>query len=162
MGALLLTGCQTAEKKKKEKKDEEAATIELHMEVSQDGTKDNGPVAIGREGLFQVNVDKAPFVDTANVVEAKLLDDMGGFVIELKFDWTGTTLLESETTANRGKRIAVLCQYTKNRWLAAPIVNKRITDGVFRFTPDVTREEAERIVRGLNNVIKKLKKDDTL
>ena len=131
------------------------------MEVNQDGTTDNEPVSIGREGLFKVNVDKTPFVDNANLVDAKVLDEDGGFVILCKFDWTGTTLLDSMTTSNRGKRIAIFCKFGKDRWLAAPIIKKRITDGVFTFTPDTTREEADRIVRGLNNVTKKMKKDDS-
>jgi preprotein translocase subunit SecD len=162
VGVLFLTGCQTAEKKKAKEKDKEATTLELHMEVNTDGTSDNAPVSIGREGLFQVNVDQTPFVDSANLTEAKVVEEAGGFVIECKFDWTGSTLLESMTSANLGKRIAVFCKFGKDRWLAAPIIKKRITTGVFRFTPDATREEADRIVRGLNNVTKKLKKDDTL
>jgi hypothetical protein len=31
-------------------------------------------------------------------------------------------------------------------------MNERILDGTLTFTPDATREETERIVRGLNNV----------
>ena len=45
---------------------------------------------------------------------------------------------------------------TEARWLAAPRISQRIKDGVLVFTPDATREEAERIVRGLNNVAIKL------
>jgi hypothetical protein len=37
-------------------------------------------------------------------------------------------------------------------------MNKRITDGVLVFTPDTTREEAENIALGLNNVAKSLGK----
>lgn len=38
-------------------------------------------------------------------------------------------------------------------WLAAVLVRDRISNGVFRFTPDATRAEGDRIVRGLRNVI---------
>ena len=156
LGLLLFTGCRTMHKKDKK----EMATIELHMEVNQDGAGDNGPVPIGRDGLFQVNIDKTPFADTGNVTEAKLMDEVGGFVIQLKFDLTGTTILDMMTTSYRGKRIAVMCKTDKERWVAAPIITRRISDGVFRFTPDTTREEGERIVKGLNNVVKELKKGD--
>jgi hypothetical protein len=57
--------------------------------------------------------------------------------------------------------LVVNCRWTENRFLGAPLITKRITDGVFVFTPDATREEAERIVAGLNNVIAKLKKPYT-
>ena len=32
--------------------------------------------------------------------------------------------------------------------------------GEIVFTPDCTREEAERVVRGLNNVVRKIKRKD--
>ena len=38
----------------------------------------------------------------------------------------------------------------------APAVSKRISDGLFVFTPDASREEADEIVMGLNNVAKKM------
>jgi hypothetical protein len=38
------------------------------------------------------------------------------------------------------------------RWVAAPTMTERIADGRLVFAPDATREEAERIVHGLNRV----------
>jgi hypothetical protein len=38
-------------------------------------------------------------------------------------------------------------------WLAAVLIRNRISDGTFRFTPDASRKEGFRIVRGLRNVI---------
>ena len=40
------------------------------------------------------------------------------------------------------------------------MITKVISNGRFVFAPDATREEAERIVRGLNNMAKKLKTKD--
>ncbi len=37
-----------------------------------------------------------------------------------------------------------------------PRINRRISNGELVFTPDATREEAERIVKGVNNVSKKI------
>jgi hypothetical protein len=45
-------------------------------------------------------------------------------------------------------------------WLAAVLIRQRNSTGVFRFTPDASREEADRIVRGLRNVIAKKDKMD--
>jgi hypothetical protein len=156
LSLLLFPGCKTGEKKDKDK----VTIIELHMEVNSDGAKDNAPMSIGRNSAFEVNADKDPFLDAADLVSAKLVDDLGGFAIELKYNWKGTTLLDSMTTSYRGKRIAVFCKWDKERWLAAPKITRRITDGVFRFTPDCTHEEAESIIKGLTNVIKKLKDSD--
>ncbi len=38
-------------------------------------------------------------------------------------------------------------------WLAAYLIRERDTSGVFRFSPDASREETQRIVKGLKNVI---------
>jgi hypothetical protein len=45
-------------------------------------------------------------------------------------------------------------------WLAAVLIRDRISNGLFRFTPDASREEGLRIVRGLKNVIAEGKKSD--
>lgn len=161
LGLLLACGCQTPAEKEKKKKDKEFSLIELHMEVNRDGSSDNEPVSINRDPPIYVNVNKTAFVDSNDITEAVLVEDLGGFGIRLKFNWRGTQLLEGMTTASRGKRIAVFCTFGPSRWIASPVIQKRIEDGVFTFTPDASREEAERIVRGLNNVAKKIKKDET-
>lgn len=45
-------------------------------------------------------------------------------------------------------------------WLAAVLIRDRISNGVFRFTPDASRPEGLRIVRGLRNILKDKKKDN--
>jgi hypothetical protein len=45
-----------------------------------------------------------------------------------------------------------------SRWIAAPLLSGRISTGLFAFTPDTTREEADRIARGLNNVAEQVRK----
>ena len=131
----------------------------LHLEANRDGTKANEPVPIYREKPVMINVDKIPFLTETSVAEAKVIDVVGGFALRIRFDHPGTALFEEYTTANRGRRIAVFSQFGKKikdaRWLAAPIITRRITDGVFTFTPDASREECEEIAVGLNNVAKK-------
>ena len=38
-----------------------------------------------------------------------------------------------------------------HRWLAAPLIGHRNATGVLAFTPDLSREEAQQLVIGLNN-----------
>jgi len=47
-------------------------------------------------------------------------------------------------------------------WLAAVLIRERISNGLFRFTPDASRAEGLRIVRGLRNVMGKDKKNEKL
>ena len=150
---LVLAGCQLAGHKK------EASTLRLHVEVNPDGTENNGPVPIGRgDSTFQVNVEKEPFLKEGNITQAWVVDALGGFQILIQYDRRGTLLLEQYSSAYRGKRVAIFSQFGDVRWLAAPVMANRISDGTLVFTPDATREEAERIVSGLNHVAKEVQK----
>ena len=160
---LSVSGCKSPESKKEKEEKKQATLIEFHLEVNQDGTPLNEPVPVFREKPMYFNVDKSAFADNANVESAKLVDTMGGgFAIQVKLDWEGTQLLDGVTTGNRGRHIVIFSDFGQKRWLAAPVISKRISDGVIIFTPDATREETERIVRGLNNLVKKEKKRDSV
>ena len=45
----------------------------------------------------------------------------------------------------------------EGRWLAAPLIRQRISDGTLSFSPDASREEMERLVFGLNEALRKEK-----
>ncbi len=146
----------------KVKKWKDPTVLRFHLEMNPDGTDKVGPVAIGRSAPFVINVQKESFLTEFEITEAAVVDDsLGGFNLRVQFNRRGTWLLEQYTTANKGSRVAILCQYETNAWwLAAPIIEKRIANGAFSFTPDASRTEAERIVRGLNEQGKDVKEDD--
>ena len=155
--AVAVCGCQsTGDKKPKNL----LSTLRLHVEAGLDGTKASESVPVYREKPVWVNVEKLPFLTEANVASASVIDGVGGFALSIQFDHDGIVLLEGCTAANRGRRMAVFSQFGKEikdyRWLAAPLINRRISDGILVFTPDATREEAEEIALGLNNVSKKV------
>ena len=152
--ALILgpfSACKTTEQKKQDK---EATVLRLHLEVNPDGTGRSGPVPIFRERPIDVNVLQDAAIDEGNIKSAQIVDTIGGFAIRLQFDQHGTWILDNITASYRGQRIAIYCRFNEVRWLAAPVIKKRISNGEFIFTADATREECERIVRGLNNVAK--------
>ncbi len=136
--------------------------LRFHLEVNPDGTGRNKPVSVNRSTPFMVNVNKEPFVTEYNVMDAAVVDDsLGGFFIHVQFNHQGTLLLEQYSTANKGKQIAIFTQFDDTaRWLAAPVLKERIANGAFAFTPDASREEAERIVLGLNELGKQVRKDE--
>ena len=136
---------------RKQKKD--LTSLRFHLEVNRDGTDKNGPVTIGRTSPFVVNVERAWFLDEQQIQSAAVVDDgLGGFVVVVQFERKGSWLLEQYTTSNRGRCVAIFAAFNEPRWIAAPKIGKTISNGTFAFTPDATREEAERLVRGLNNV----------
>jgi hypothetical protein len=159
LGAALLLGCQTGGDHKKEPKAPKKgySTLRLHLEVNADGTAGNMTVNVGREIHFPVNVVKEAFVDENSMTRASVVDDgMGGFAFMIHLNRQGSWLLEQHTVANKGRRIAVYAELDEFHWLAAPLITKKISDGVFTFTPDATREEAENLALGLTKTIKKL------
>src|ERR1700686_4020255 len=113
LGLLFACGCETLSGSKKK----EATVVELHLEADANDGSDSKPVQINRDNPFTVNVDSDAFVETSDIVEAKVVDDLGGFSIKLKFNWRGTALLDSLTTANKGKRVARYCKFGQARWL---------------------------------------------
>ncbi len=159
VAATVVCGCQSTAKPESKKL---LSVLRLHLGVSPDGTGGQKSIPVYRQNPVNISVEKQPFLSEGNVVEAKVIDVVGGFALWIKFDHPGAALLEEHTTANRGRRIAVFSQFGEkiknSRWLAAPVIGRRITDGVFTFTPDATREEAEEIALGLNNVARKVQK----
>lgn len=131
--------------------DKQASTIRLHKETRSIGMG-TGKIQVIRSSPVTLNIEKGHFVDEGFVEDARVLDGMGGPRILVKFNSRGALRLQSATVSGQGSRIAIWSKWTEGRWLAAPQVMKPIEDGVLVFTIDGTREEAERIVRGLNNV----------
>ncbi|MEO5804803.1 MAG: hypothetical protein ABIR24_14860 [Verrucomicrobiota bacterium] len=164
LAAALLLGCKSPQEKidsaqaSKEKK--ELSTVRLHLEGGSEATGLGIPVSILRTSPISMNVDKDSFLDERDVLRAGVADYTGGFVIQIQFNDHGKLVLDAVSASNKGKRMAIMSEFGDSRWLAAPVFSKRITDGVLTFTPDATREEAERIVRGLNNVASKIKKQE--
>ena len=151
----LAVGCRS-DKSKYTKRDQ--ASLRLYLEVNRDGSDSNEPVLIGRQAPFALNVEKKAFLTEFNIEKASVVDALGGFSICLRFDKEGGWLLEQYTTAQKGKHIAIAAEFGQLRWLAAPLITQRIADGMLVFTPDASRDEAERIVSGLNRVAELVRK----
>jgi len=148
---VIAAGCQTVQSKRKK----QTAAIRVHLEAFRDGTTFNELVTIGRSSPMEINVQKTPFLTEDNVASAKIVDAVGGFGLQIQFDRQGTMLLEQYSASNPRKRLAIFSQFGEKlewaRWLAAPMIYRRIPDGVLTFTPDADREETAQIELGLNN-----------
>ena len=153
----LLCGCRST----KDDKDKRFSTLRVHLEAMADSTDFTMTVPIYREKPIQIHVDKSPFATEANVTEARVIDDMGGFALQVQLNHRGTALLELNSTTNPGKHLAIFSEFgpktnRQTRWLAAPIMARRVSNGLLTFTPDATRDEAEEVALGLNNLAKKI------
>ena len=147
-------GCKSMGEKKP---GENYSLIMLYLEQNNDGTKYSRKMAVYRADPIIFYVNSESFLSTADLDKATLMEAVGGFALQLQFNRHGTAVLESFTTSNKGKRIAIFCQFTEPRVLAAPMITRRNATGIIRFTPDCSRKEAERILAGLNTAIKEIK-----
>lgn len=159
--AALLFGCKSPEEKRERaesrRQRKELSTIRFHLEASGNSTGRASLVPILRSAPVSLNVITESFLDERDVLRATITDYQGSFVIQIQFDDHGTFVLDNISAANKGKRIAIMSSFGEERWIAAPVITRRISEGTLSFTPDASREEAVRIVRGLNNAAAKLR-----
>lgn len=152
--SAFVAGCGTTEERQRKK---EQSNIRIHAESDARGDLSSA-VSVIRSAPVLLNVEREPLLDEHNVEGASVEDQRGGFVIRVKFDRQGSWILERATVVHRGRRLAIHSEFGTARWLAAPLVTGKNSTGEIVFTPDCTREEAERMVRGLNNTARKLKR----
>ncbi len=152
LGLGLLCGCQT------DKKEKDVSALRIHIEASPQSAGSTETVSVLRSDPLLVTIFKEPILSEANLVEAKVIEARGGFGIQLQFDESSTLVLEQYSASNRGKHFVVFGQWgttpADGRWLAAPLITRRISDGKFSFTPDLSRTNADRLVLGLNRAVK--------
>ncbi len=160
----LLAGCASSHGSRKHP----LATFRLYQAVRPDPWSATQVIQVGRDHPARFTVTKTPALTEINVKSAKVIDSVGGFALRIEFDRQGSWLFEQLTADTRGRHIAVLSQFcdpgdnklNKGRWLAAPKITHNISDGLFVFTPDATKEEAEQIALGLNDVAKKVQRGE--
>ena len=140
------------------KKEEKVAGIRIHVESPVTLPEKYRTITVLRSQPVSVTVVEDPALTEANLIGAKLIETPGGFGVRVQFDETGAWMLEQATAGNPGKHLAVFGQWgdklADGRWLAAPLITRRIADGSLTFTPDASREEIEKFVEGLNNTAK--------
>ncbi|MGO9587814.1 MAG: SecDF P1 head subdomain-containing protein [Limisphaerales bacterium] len=148
----LACGCQTSKKKTP------TAALRVHIEVSPEPGGTSQSISVLRADPVLVTIKREPILTEANIVSARVINARGGFAIEIKFDENGTWLLEQYSAANPGGHFVIGGKWSEkpgeSRWLAAPVISRRISDGVLVFTADCEREEADQLVLGLNEIAK--------
>jgi preprotein translocase subunit SecD len=151
----LACGCQTSKKT-------QTAILRVHIEVSPDPAGTSQNISVLRSDPVLVTIKREPILTEANIVTAKVIDARGGFAIEIKFDENGTWLLEQYSAANPGSHFVIFGQWgekiSDGRWLANPVISRRISNGTLAFTADCEREEADQLVLGLNDAAKEAHK----
>lgn len=149
------TGCQSPEAKRKR----QLATARVYLEVPAGRPAQTLQATVLRAAPMNLNIEKNPFLNETHIAAAQIVETPGGFVLTIRLNTKGAWLLEQYTASHRDRRMAIQCQWgvapnVQDRWVAAPLITKKISDGALTFTPDASREEVEEIVMGLNNYAK--------
>jgi len=146
-------------RKKKEKKPKPIKSIRVYLETRHDIPERSLPAVVGRSSSMKFTVEKLPILNEVHVEAAALIDQPGGYEVMVKFNSIGTRILESYTAAAGGRHLVIMTEIDKEgRWIAAPLIRRRIGDGRLVFTPDASREDMDRLVKGLNQLVEKNRK----
>ncbi len=150
-------GCHTTDKKAKE-----VSALRVHLQSNPGEAGVTDTISVLRADPLSITIAHDPILTEANVVVARIIDSPGGFSVEIQFDESATLMLEQYTAANPGRHLVIFGQWgdkvADGRWLAAPLITHRISNGLLAFTPDISRKDADRFVLGLNNVSAKVHK----
>lgn len=153
----LLSGCSTSEERKRKK---EISAVRVHLEADSTGDRSSA-ISVLRSAPVSINVEAEPILTEHNLRNATVLTQPDGtFAIQLELDRRGGWILERSTVTHRGKHMAIFSYFGESRWLAAPLITGKNSTSRLTFTPDATKEEADRIVRGLNNAVRKLERQE--
>lgn len=154
LAAALITvaGCETFSSKSKK----QIATLRVHLEAPHDPSELTERISVLRASPISVKIEKAPFLNETHVALASLIGNEEEFIVSIQFNQQGQRLLEQYSSTNPQRRFAIRSQFRQgtnvfDRWLAAPLIMRRISDGVLSFSPDADRVETDIFVEGLNN-----------
>ena len=154
--ALAGAGCSTF----KMKKEEPVGAVRVHIESTANAAGEGQTVSVLRADPVLVTISKDAVLTEADLMQAALVATPGGFSVELKFTETGAWTLEQFSAAYSGKHFVIYAQWgpklKDGRWVAAPLITGRNPTGVLSFTPDMSHDEAQKFVAGLNAVAKKI------
>ncbi len=153
-------GTETAPKKsKKEKKPKLLKSLRVYVETKHDIDERSLPAVVGRSSPMKFRVEKLAILNEVHIEAATLLDQRESFQVQIKFNSLGTRILEAYTSAAAGRHLLIMTDLDDGgRWVAAPLIRRRIGDGKLVFTPDASRDEMDRLVKGLNETVERNRK----
>jgi hypothetical protein len=129
-------------------------------------------------------VESEPFLTEADVSGASLVDYPDGtYAVTVTCSDHGRLVLDMTTSSSKGLNMVIFTFFPQPGWgkpkgrdafsvekaaagqprfssWSAVRIGNNLSNGTFRFTPEASRAEAERMVRGLNNMAAEVEKQD--
>ena len=129
-----------------------AVTLRFHEE-SDPALPDSRFQIVTVPGTHQkIAIDPNPQIMESDIYEARQVTVPGGSALELHFDAHGTSALAEMTTRMRGRYVVI---FFDGRPIAAVLIEKVIADGKFTLEGDLTEEQEQELLDGLNKVASK-------
>lgn len=156
---MLASGCSSTHSGLFHHKKEQIGIVRIHIESESSEQGQTKSITVLRSQPVLINIFVDPILTEADVTSARLLDTPGGFAVEIKLDETSSWRLEQFSSINPGKHLVIFGQWSEKkedgRWLAAPLIVRRMATNTLLFTPDASHEEMKKWVDGLNATAKK-------
>lgn len=153
--AAAATSTNTAAKGR-EKKPKDPEFLRVYFESPRDTTARAMEARVGRSRPMVITVEKLPILSESHIKIVEVVSGEGGHSLRITFNRMGRRLLENYTATGIGRRLVLQTQFDEEaRWLGAPRITRRISDGILLFAPDATPEELDRLVRGVTKWVKK-------
>jgi len=153
-----IAGCSTDQMSSKNK---ELSTFRVHLESDPGSVDRSASVTVYRSAPMSLGIDREPILDERQVRAATIVEQPIGFAVEVQLERRGSWILERASVSHKGRHLIIFSEFGETaRWLGAPEITGRNSSGKLVFTPDATREEAEKFVRGLNNMAHKIERNE--
>jgi preprotein translocase subunit SecD len=129
--------------------------------VSEAASPDTVPTSFSSgEQTETLHLSRDPLLDVTAVKSAGVSTDplSGSPIVQIVFNTEGTKKFSDITAQHVGKRIAILVD---GKVLIAPIVRAPISGGRAHIAGNLTKEEAEKIAKRINDAIVSQSKDSS-
>lgn len=145
---------------KKAKKPKPLERLRVHLESRHDLAERSLLAQLGTDESLKFSVERLPILNEVHVEAAALIDEPGGaYQMQIRFNSMGSKLLEGYSASATGRHLLLMTDIDgEARWIGAPLIRRRIADGIIAFSPTVSRDIVERLVFGLNDAIRKKRK----
>jgi len=109
LGALLASasGCQTIGRKASN------AALRVHIQLPPEPNDTTLEVSVLRSTPVMITIQRQPILSEANLLNARVVEAAGGFALQMKFDETGTWVLEHYTASYNGDHFAIWGQWNE-------------------------------------------------
>jgi preprotein translocase subunit SecD len=126
--------------------DKSAPKVEVRLAEDKPG-KDLTEANVEGSTPHKVFLHKEVLLSTKDIATAKAITINDKPALDVSFTPAGAKTLKEKTTANVGKRLALIFD---GKVRAAPLIRDGITEGKAHITGDFTKEETEKMAKALN------------